>query len=154
MRSPEERRRIHVKPLPDILDEVDANIRAAAEAVRRAEEATEAAKGAVGVATRASEEAAKRAEGAPMVGEKAVQYAESAGAGASGKRYLVIFEKANNNYSAYSPDIPGCIATGKTRDEVEKNFREAISLHFAGLAEDGLPVPEPASFIEYIDIEV
>ena len=106
------------------------------------------------LAKRASEEAAKRAEGARMVGERTVQDAESAGTETSGKRYMVIFEKANDNYSAYSPDIQGCIATGKTRDEVEKNFREAISLHFAGLAEDGLPVPEPTSFIEYIDIDV
>jgi predicted RNase H-like HicB family nuclease len=154
MRSSEERRRIHVKPLPDILDEMDANIRAAAEAVRRAEEAAKAAREAADVATKASKEAAKRAEEARIVGEKAVQDAESAVTEVSGKRYMVIFEKANDNYSAYSPDIQGCIATGKTRAEVEKNFREAISLHFTGLAEDGLPVPEPASFIEYIDIEV
>jgi predicted RNase H-like HicB family nuclease len=152
MRSSEEGRRIQVKPLPDILDEMDANIRAAVEAARRAEEAAKAAIGAAGVATRASEEAAERAEEARMVGKKAVQDAKSAGTEASGKRYLVIFEKANDNYSAYSPDIPGCIATGKTRDEVEKKFREAISLHFAGLTEDGLPVPEPTSFIEYIEV--
>jgi len=67
-------------------------------------------------------------------------------------KYLVIFEKANNNYSAYSPDIPGCIATGKTRKEAEKNIREAISFHIEGLTEDGLPLPEPASFTEYIEV--
>jgi predicted RNase H-like HicB family nuclease len=126
--------RIHVKPLPDILDKMDANIRVAAEAARRAEEA------------------AKKAESALMSVEKSAQDAKSAGAEASGKRYLVIFEKANDNYSAYSPDIPGCIATGKTRGEVEKNIKEAISLHFAGLEEDGLPIPEPASSIEYIEV--
>ena len=67
-------------------------------------------------------------------------------------RYLVIFEKARDNYSAYSPDIPGCIATGSTRGEVEKNIREAISFHIEGLAKDGLPLPEPAAFTEYIEV--
>ncbi|MBT9131847.1 MAG: hypothetical protein DDT33_00348 [Firmicutes bacterium] len=67
-------------------------------------------------------------------------------------KYLVIFEKANDNYSAYSPDIPGCIATGGTRDEVEKNIREVISFHIEGLGKDGLPLPEPASFTEYIEV--
>ena len=67
-------------------------------------------------------------------------------------KYLVIFEKAGGNYSAYSPDIPGCIATGNTRKEVEKNIKEAISFHIEGLTEDGLPVPEPSSFTEYIEV--
>jgi predicted RNase H-like HicB family nuclease len=67
------------------------------------------------------------------------------------RKYLVIFEKANHNYSAYSPDIPGCIATGATRKEVEKNIKEAINFHIKGLQEDGLPVPEPSSFTEYIE---
>ena len=67
-------------------------------------------------------------------------------------KYLVVFEKANGNYSAYSPDIPGCIATGSTREEVEKNIREAISFHIEGLKEDGLSVPEPASSTEYIEV--
>ena len=67
-------------------------------------------------------------------------------------KYLLIFEKAGDNYSAYSPDMPGCIATGRTRDEVEKNMREAISFHIEGLKEDGLPLPEPASFTEYIEV--
>ena len=67
-------------------------------------------------------------------------------------KYLVIFEKADSNYSAYSPDIPGCIATGKTRKEAAKNIREAISFHIEGLQQDGLPVPEPASFTEYIEV--
>ena len=65
-----------------------------------------------------------------------------------GMMYLVIYEKAGDNYSAYSPDVPGCIATGITRDEVEKNIREAISFHIEGLSEDGLPIPEPSSFTE------
>ena len=67
-------------------------------------------------------------------------------------KYLVIFERAGDNYSAYSPDIPGCIATGRTRDEVEKNIREAISFHIEGLVEDKSPVPEPTSFTEYIEV--
>ena len=67
-------------------------------------------------------------------------------------KYLVIFEKANDNYSAYSPDIPGCIATGSTRDKAEKNIKEAISFHIEGLAKDGSPLPEPSSFTEYIEV--
>ncbi len=67
-------------------------------------------------------------------------------------KYLVIFEKTDDNYSAYSPDMPGCIATGKTRNEVEKNIREAMSFHIEGLKEDGLPLPEPAAFTEYVEV--
>jgi predicted RNase H-like HicB family nuclease len=68
------------------------------------------------------------------------------------QKYLVIFEKAGNNYSAYSPDIPGCIATGTTRKEAEKNIKEAISFHIEGLASDGSPIPEPSSSTEYIEV--
>jgi predicted RNase H-like HicB family nuclease len=68
------------------------------------------------------------------------------------QKYLVIYEKAPDNYSAYSPDIPGCIATGKTRQEVEKNIKEAISFHLEGLEKDGLPLPEPAAFTDYIEV--
>jgi predicted RNase H-like HicB family nuclease len=67
-------------------------------------------------------------------------------------KYLVIYEKARENYSAYSPDIPGCIATGKTRKGAEKNIREAINFHISGLKEDGLPIPEPSSFTEYVEV--
>ncbi len=67
-------------------------------------------------------------------------------------RYLVIFEQAGDNYSAYSPDIPGCIATGKTRDQANKNIREAIGFHIEGLKEDGVAIPEPSSFTEYIEV--
>lgn len=67
-------------------------------------------------------------------------------------KYLVIFEKAKENYSAYSPDIPGCAATGTTLAETEKNIKEAISFHIEGLKEDGLPVPEPNSFTEYVEV--
>ena len=68
------------------------------------------------------------------------------------KKYLVIYEKAKENYSAYSPDIPGCIATGKTRKETEKNIKEAINFHIDGLKEDGQPLPEPSSYTEYIEV--
>ena len=61
------------------------------------------------------------------------------------KRYLVVIEQANGNLSAYSPDLPGCVATGKTRAEVEANMRAAIQMHIEGLREDGLPIPEPTT---------
>jgi len=67
-------------------------------------------------------------------------------------KYLVVFERVGDNYSAYFPDIPGCIATGGTRDEVEKNIREAISFHIEGLTQDGLPLPEQVSFTEYVEV--
>ncbi len=60
-------------------------------------------------------------------------------------RYAVIIEKAEGNYSAYVPDLPGCIATGDTVAEVEAEMREAIRFHIDGLREDGLPVPEPTT---------
>jgi predicted RNase H-like HicB family nuclease len=65
-------------------------------------------------------------------------------------RFLVVIEKANCNYSAYSPDLLGCIATGSTREEVERNMHEAIELHVRGLLEDNLPIPESTSFAEYV----
>jgi len=61
------------------------------------------------------------------------------------KEYLVIFEWANTNYSAYVPDLPGCISTGNTLEETEQNIREAIELYVDTLKEDGYPVPEPSS---------
>lgn len=60
-------------------------------------------------------------------------------------RFLVIIEKAGKNYSAYSPDLPGCIATGKTREDTEERMHEAIELHIQGLIEDGIPIPESHS---------
>ena len=68
-------------------------------------------------------------------------------------RFLVVIEKANGNYSAYSPDLPGCVATGETREEVEKNMYEAIEMHVQGLIEDNLPIPESQAFSEYIVIK-
>jgi predicted RNase H-like HicB family nuclease len=67
-------------------------------------------------------------------------------------RFLVVIEKAEANYSAYSPDLPGCVATGATRDEVERNMHEAIQFHVQGLLEDNLAIPESHSFAEYIAV--
>lgn len=67
-------------------------------------------------------------------------------------RFLIVIEKANGNYSAYSPDLPGCVATGITRNQVTGNMHEAIEMHVRGLLEDGLPVPQSHSFAEYVAI--
>ena len=61
------------------------------------------------------------------------------------KEYLVVYERAERNWAAYSPDVPGCIATGKTRAEVERVFREAFAFHLEGLRHEGLPLPEPSA---------
>jgi predicted RNase H-like HicB family nuclease len=68
------------------------------------------------------------------------------------KRYAIVVERAKTNYAAYVPDLPGCIATGETVEETERLLREAITLHVAGLREDGLPVPEPSSVVDYLDV--
>ena len=67
-------------------------------------------------------------------------------------RYAVVIEKAEHNYSAYVPDLPGCVATGATAEQAEAEIREAIQFHIEGMREDGLPVPEPASKVEYVDV--
>jgi predicted RNase H-like HicB family nuclease len=67
-------------------------------------------------------------------------------------RFLIVIEKANGNYSAYSPDLPGCVATGATRDEAKQRMDETIALHIAGLVEDGLPIPEPAAVADYVSV--
>ncbi len=67
-------------------------------------------------------------------------------------RFLVVIEKAENNYSAYSPDLPGCVATGSTREEVEHNMHEAIKMHVEGLREDSLPIPDSDAFAEYMAV--
>jgi predicted RNase H-like HicB family nuclease len=67
-------------------------------------------------------------------------------------RYAVVIEKAIGNYSAYVPDLPGCIATGQTLGEVESEISEAIAFHIEGMIEDGLPVPQPASQVEYVEV--
>ena len=67
-------------------------------------------------------------------------------------RYAIVVEKAENNYSAYVPDLPGCVATGSTVEETEREMREAIEFHIEGLVEDGLPIPQPASIVEYLEV--
>jgi len=66
-------------------------------------------------------------------------------------RYGVVIERANGNFSAYVPDLPGCVATGATTEEVEQQLREAIRFHLDGLRQDGLPVPEPTTICEYVE---
>ncbi len=66
-------------------------------------------------------------------------------------RYAVVIEQAGRNYSAYVPDLPGCVATGNTIEEVEREIRDAIQFHIAGLKEDGVPVPTPTSRAEYVE---
>jgi predicted RNase H-like HicB family nuclease len=68
------------------------------------------------------------------------------------RRFLVVIEKANGNYSAYSPDLPGCIATGKTREKTAEHMHEAIELHLKGLKEDRLSVPKSHAVAEYIAV--
>jgi predicted RNase H-like HicB family nuclease len=70
------------------------------------------------------------------------------------KRYAIVIEKAPSNYAAYVPDLPGCVATGSTVEETESLLREAIDLHLEGMREDGLPIPEPASLVEYLEVPV
>jgi len=67
-------------------------------------------------------------------------------------RYAIVIEKAERNYSAYVPDLPGCIATGQTIKEVETEIREAITFHIEGMRADGDDVPVPSSQVEYVDI--
>ena len=67
-------------------------------------------------------------------------------------RYAVVIEKAQSNFSAYVPDLPGCVATGKTIAEVESEIREAIQFHIEGMIEDGESVPPPSSQVEYVEI--
>jgi predicted RNase H-like HicB family nuclease len=67
-------------------------------------------------------------------------------------KYLIIFEKTRTGYSAYLPDLPGCVATGRTKEQVEKNIREAIDLHLDGMKADGLASPQPESFAEYREV--
>jgi len=66
-------------------------------------------------------------------------------------RYAIVIEKAARNYSGYVPDLPGCVATGKTPAEVRRELRKAIQFHIEGLREDGLPVPRSATKAEYVE---
>ena len=65
-------------------------------------------------------------------------------------RYAIIIEKAEGNYSAYVPDLPGCVATGTTIEETKQQISEAIDFHIEGLREDGLPIPEPSIICDYV----
>ncbi len=67
-------------------------------------------------------------------------------------RYLIVIEKSDTGYSAYSPDLLGCVATGETREEAESSMREAISFHIEGMREDGLEIPEPTSYSSYVEV--
>ena len=67
-------------------------------------------------------------------------------------KYAIVIETAKNNYSAYVPDLPGCVATGSTIEEVENQIREAIKFHLDGMREDGEPIPPPSSHVEYVDV--
>lgn len=68
-------------------------------------------------------------------------------------RYAIVIEKARRNYSAYVPDLPGCVATGKTVEETEAEIRSAIAFHLRGMKEDGLAIPEPTSIASYVTID-
>ena len=67
-------------------------------------------------------------------------------------RYAIVIEKAGGNYSAYVPDLPGCVATGETVEETEKSVCEAIAFHLDGMREDGLAIPQPSSQVEYVEV--
>ena len=67
-------------------------------------------------------------------------------------RYLIVIEETPGGFSAYSPDLPGCVSTGRTREDVERNMREAIEFHVEGLREDGQPVPKPSTSAAYVDV--
>jgi len=67
-------------------------------------------------------------------------------------RYAIVIENAGANYSAYVLDLPGCVATGATVAEVEQAIREAIELHLQGMRQDGTPIPEPSSQVDYVEV--
>lgn len=69
-------------------------------------------------------------------------------------QYLIVIEKTTTGYSAYSPDLDGCVATGSTKQEVEQNMREAIEFHVEGLRQEGYSVPQPSSYSTYVDVTV
>lgn len=67
-------------------------------------------------------------------------------------KYAVVIERAEGNFSAYVPDLPGCVATGATVEEVESEIRDAIAFHIEGMREDGLEIPEPTSTVDYVEL--
>jgi predicted RNase H-like HicB family nuclease len=68
------------------------------------------------------------------------------------KKYLIVVEQTETGYSAYSPDLPGCVSTGASRAEVERNMHEAVAFHLDGLREEGQPVPEPHAYSAYVEL--
>jgi len=70
------------------------------------------------------------------------------------KEYVVIYEPAESNWGAYSPDVPGCIATGKTLDDVRKMFQEALEFHLDGLKKEGLPIPEAQTEVGRVAVAI
>jgi predicted RNase H-like HicB family nuclease len=68
------------------------------------------------------------------------------------KKYLVLFEQTDNNWGAYSPDVPGCVATGATKEECEQMFREALEFHLESLRDHGDPIPEPSTEYSFVEI--
>ena len=68
------------------------------------------------------------------------------------KRYLILIEETATGYSAYCPDLDGCVATGATREEVEKNMQDAIEFHLEGMREEGLAVPAPHTYPSYVEV--
>jgi len=69
-------------------------------------------------------------------------------------RYAIVIEKAARNYSAYAPDVPGCVATGKTVAETLRAMREALEFHLQGISEDGVPIPDPSSVVDYVEVRM
>jgi predicted RNase H-like HicB family nuclease len=69
-------------------------------------------------------------------------------------KYAVLIEKGDTSYGASVPDLPGCVAVGETLEEVKRLIREAIAFHLEGLREEGLPIPEPTTLVEYVEAEV
>jgi predicted RNase H-like HicB family nuclease len=69
------------------------------------------------------------------------------------KKYAIVIEYGENNLSAYVPDLPGCITTGRTVEEIERNMREAIELHIEGLREDGIPAPDARTMVTYLELQ-
>ena len=67
-------------------------------------------------------------------------------------RFVVVIEKGGSNYSAYVPDLPGCVSTGATLEEVKAEIREAIEFHLDGMREDGTPIPQPTSSAVYVEV--
>jgi predicted RNase H-like HicB family nuclease len=68
------------------------------------------------------------------------------------KKYLIVVEQTQTGFSAFSPDLPGCVSTGRTREDVEQNMREAIAFHLDGLREEGQAVPEPRTYSAYVEL--